>query len=238
MTLCAAWTKEYDTGSRLILATDSLITGGYTYPYGTKLMVFSRNDCALGWEGDTSFTYSFAENARVDVEFSDHLCTRETPLVAVARRITKVFNQLWKANLEDKDSVFHTARLSFVFGGYCPSFKKVVLWHICQYGPEGYFKAQFSRLRQPLFTGSGSDLARAISGGSPGISPYRVLLQMLEDTAIPDVGGIPQIVTIDHNGAESVGVVKAGDRYLFGRRLDSRGHRAKIRYVPYHNDEF
>lgn len=237
MTLCAAWIKEEKTGRRLILATDSVITGGYRYPYGTKLMVFSRNDCALCWEGDTSFTYSFAENARVDVEFSDHLCTRETPLVAVARRITKVFNQLWKANLEDQNSVFHNARLSFVFGGYCPSFKKVVLWHIRQYGQEGYFKAQFSRLHQPLFTGSGGELAQEIAGNNPGISPYRVLIQMLEDPAIPDVGGIPQIVTIDHNGAEIVGVIKGGERYLFGRRLDSRGHRAKIRYVSYHNDE-
>lgn len=41
MTLCAAWITEEKSGSRLILATDSVITGGYTYPYGTKLMVFS-----------------------------------------------------------------------------------------------------------------------------------------------------------------------------------------------------
>lgn len=238
MTLCVAWIKEYESGSGLVLATDSMITGGYTYPYGTKLMVFSRNDCALCWEGDTSFTYSFTENARVDVEFSDHLCTQETPLVAVVRRITKVFNQLWGANLQDKNSVFHNAQLSFFFGGYCPSFKKVVLWHIRQYGREGYFKAQFRDLHQPLFAGSGRERAREILHSGSGISPYRVLLQLLEDTSILDVGGIPQLVTIDGAGAEIIGVVKDGERYLFGRRLDSSGHRAKIRYVSYYNDEF
>ncbi|MCB0194739.1 MAG: hypothetical protein KDJ65_22495 [Anaerolineae bacterium] len=238
MTLCAAWLKECERGSRLVLATDSLITGGYTYPYGTKLIVFSRNDCALCWEGDTSFTYSFAENARVDVEFSDHLCTQETPLIAVVRRITKVFNQLWRANLEDKGSVFHRARLSFFFGGYCPVYKKVVLWHIHQVGKEGYFRTQFRHLRQPVFIGSGRDLARKKLRSGSSLSPYQALVQVLEDTTVLDVGGIPQIVVIDNAGAEIIGVIKDGERYLFGRKLDSRGHQAKIRYIAYDNDVF
>lgn len=172
------------------------------------------------------------------MEFSDHLCTQETPLVAVARRITKVFNQLWQANLEDKKSVFHTARLSFFFGGYCPSFKKVVLWHIRQYGRESYFKSHYHDLHQPLFIGSGRVQAREISRRNSGLSPYQVLLQILEDTGHPDVGGIPQIVTIDENGAEIIGIAKDGERYLFGRKLNSRGHKAKVRYVSYRNNEF
>ncbi len=232
MTLCAAWIRN----NQLIFATDSVITGGYTYPHGTKLITFGRNDCALCWEGDTSFTYSFAENARIDVEFSDHLCTRETPLIAVAKRITKVFNQLWKANLEDTQSVFHQARLSFFFGGYCPSYQKIVLWHIKQVGAEGYFRAAFQTLRQPLFAGSGREMALKICRQNPGFSPYQVLLQVLEDRSVTDVGGIPQVIVFDEQGAEIIGIVKDNQRYLFGRELDSRGHRAKIRYIPYHND--
>jgi hypothetical protein len=238
MTLCAAWIREVESGEQLVIATDSMITGGYAYPHGTKLLLFNRHDCALCWEGDTSFTYSFAENARIDVDFSDRLSTQQAPLVAVVRRLTKVFNQLWKANLEDKNSAFHRAQLSFFFGGYCPSFKHVVLWHIRQDGNLGYFKEGYRPLREPLFTGSGREIARGILRSNLGISPYQVLLHVIEDETICDVGGVPQIVTIDRNGVEIIGIIKDDKRFLFGRRLESRGHKGKIRYVPYHNDEF
>ena len=238
MTLCVAWIKKIKQHNQLVIATDSLITGGYRYPHGTKLMTFGRNDCALCWEGDTSFTYSFAENAKTDVELSDHLCTGETPLVAVVRRITKVFNQLWQANLVDKGSAFHDARLSFFFGGYCPVFQKPVLWHIRQQGDDGSFKPCYRELRQPLFTGSGRYIAREIYRSNPGLTPYQVLAQVIEDGNVQDVGGVPQLVTVNHNGLEIIGIIKDRERYLFGRNLGSTGHSAKIRYVQYKNNEF
>jgi hypothetical protein len=239
MTLCLAWKRNFDSKKQLVMATDSLITGGYTYPHGTKLVVFHRNDCALCWEGDTSFTYSFAENARVDVEYSDHLCTKETPLFAVVQRIVKVFNQLWEANLSDKHSVYHNAQLSFFFGGWCPHFKARVLWLIKQSGKLGYFKRyNLSALPGVRIIGSGSSAAADILRADPRIPPYRLLQRVIEDKSIEDVGGVPQIVTVDSEGLELVGVIKDDERYLFGRKLDSLGHHGKIRYIPYDDNEF
>lgn len=239
MTLCIAWKRQASDGEQLVFATDSMITGGFEYPHGTKLLVFNRGDCALCWEGSTSFTYSFSENARVDIDFSDSLGANDKPLFVVARRITKVFNQLWHANLDDASSMFKDEKLSFLFGGYCPVYKEIQCWHIKQDEHLGQFSNERRRpsLRKPCFVGSGKDYAKAVFDNEPDISPYRVLQKVIEDDDIRDVGGIPQLVAIDRTGLEVIGVIKGSERYLFGRELSSTGHKTKVRYIPYDNDE-
>lgn len=235
MTLCVAWRRRVDSEDQLILATDSMITGGFEYPHGTKLLVFSRGDCGLCWEGSTAFTYSFAENARVDIDFSDSLAASDKPLFIVAERITKVVNSLWRANLNDPSSMFKNEELSFLFGGYCPRYKELQFWHIRQNEQLERFSAERRRLSigKPCFIGSGRSHARAIFDNEPELSPYQALLRVIEDSNIRDVGGIPQLVTIDRTGVEVIGVVKDGERYLFGRNLNSTGHKTKVRYISY-----
>ncbi len=72
------------------------------------------------------------ENARVDINFSDRLSDSTKPLFIVKDRITKIFNRLWQANLDDKGSGFQDTELSFLFGGYCPQYQEVQVWHIRQ----------------------------------------------------------------------------------------------------------
>jgi|ERR1700733_1104605 hypothetical protein len=67
------------------MACDSLISGGYRYPFGTKLMLFARKDCALAWEGGTSYTYSFAVHAKTDIDWSDKL-SQDADIDAICRR--------------------------------------------------------------------------------------------------------------------------------------------------------
>lgn len=235
MTLCVAWKRRVNSEDQLVLATDSMITGGLRYPHGTKLLVFGRGDCGLCWEGSTTFTYSFAENARVDIDFSDRLGRGDKPLFIVAERITKVFNSLWRANLNDPSSVFKNEELSFLFGGYCPEYQEIQFWHIRQDERLEGFSPKRRRLSvgNACFIGSGKDHARAIFNSEPEISPYQVLLRIIEDNKVRDVGGIPQLVTIDRTGLEVIGVVKDEERYLFGRKLTSTGHKTKVRYISY-----
>ncbi|PLS87233.1 MAG: hypothetical protein CYG60_02970 [Actinobacteria bacterium] len=229
-----------ESGDQLVLATDSLITGGFEYPHGTKLLVLDRGDCGLCWEGSTAFTYSFTENARVDIDFSDSLNSNDKPLIVLAKRITKVFNDLWQANLNDSSSMFKDEEFSFIFGGYCPNLKRIQSWHIRRKDNLRGFSPEERRLSlgKPCFVGSGAVYARAIFQREPGISPYQVLLRVIEDDSVRDVGGIPQLVTIDENGVEVVGVIKDGARYLFGRRLNSTGHKTKVKFIPYDTNEF
>jgi hypothetical protein len=242
MTLCEAWIREAKDGKQLVMATDSLVTGGFRYMNGTKLLTFNnRQGCALCWEGDTSFTYSFTENARVDVEFSDRLCKPETPLGAVNRRIIKVFNHLWKANLDDPNSMYHDAQFSFLFGGYCTVYKEIQLWHIYLDEDRKQFRGhrRTPSAKKPYLIGSGMNVARELLKNEPSISPYGVLLRLIEDNEITDVGGMPQLVTINEQGlVEIIGITKDKQRFLFGRDLKSGGHKTKVRYVPYKNAEF
>lgn len=239
MTLCVAWKRRVNSQDQLVLATDSMITGGLEYPHGTKLLVFGRGDCGLCWEGSTTFTYSFAENARVDIDLSDSLSISDKPLFIVARRLTKVFNTLWQANLNDSSSLFKTEKFSFLFGGYCPTYKEIQFWHIKQKEQSQGFSSEKRRLDygKPYFIGSGGDSARAIRDRESDISPYQVLLRIIEDSSIRDVGGVPQLVTIDHTGLKVIGVVKDDERYVFGRKLASTGHKTKARYISYDGSE-
>lgn len=238
MTLCVAWIRKVEKEDQLVLATDSMITGGLDYPHGTKLLAFDRGDCGLCWEGSTWFTYSFTENARVDINFSDRLGTASSPLFAVKDRITKVFNQLWQANLADKGSNFKNEKLSFLFGGFCPEFREIQLWHIRQDEQLQSFTAQrrTPSANKPCFVGSGSGHARTMLGKEPALSPYQVLLKVIEEDSVRGVGGVPQLVSISRTGLEIIGVVKEDGRYLFGRKLASTGHKTKVRYVPYNGD--
>lgn len=222
-----------------MLATDSMITGGLNYPHGTKLLAFDRGDCGLCWEGSTWFTYSFTENARVDINFSDSLSASEKPLFVVKDRITKIFNQLWQANLNDEDSRFKDEELGFLFGGFCPHYKQIDLWHIRQDKQLQNFTAErrTPSKNKPCFIGSGRTHARAILEKEPALSPYQVLLKVIEDGSVRDVGGVPQLLSISCSGLEVIGVKKQDERYLFGRKLASTGHKTKVRYIPYSGEE-
>lgn len=217
--------------------------GRFRYPHGTKLVTFDRRgDCSLCWEGETAFTYSFAENARVDVNFSDRLSTSDRPLVVVRDRIKKVFNQLWQANLDDKDSQFTRRRLSFLFGGYCPVYQEVQVWHIQQDEQLQEFTIHWRSptATKPCFIGSGSAHAKSLLAEDSTLSPYNILLKVIEDPTVDDVGGIPQLVAIDSEGINVIGVIKDGERYLFGRKLNSsghKGHKTNVRYVSYDGDD-
>lgn len=238
MTLCVAWKREGTNGEQLIIATDSMITGGLDYPHGAKLLVPDRSDCAFCWEGSVWFAYPFSLNAMVDINFSDRLGVNNKPLFAVARRMTKVFNQLWHANLDDSGSNFKNERLSFLFGGYCPEFEEIQCWHIKQDENLESFTYQRRRLTKPCFVGSGEPHVAKILSKESEISPYQVLRRLIEDSDIRDVSGVPQLVTVDRTGLEVIGVIKDDKRYLFGRQLSSTGHKTKVRYIPYDSDEF
>src|SRR5579863_1409231 len=107
MTLCAVWRESLPSrDERVVIATDSRITGGYRYDFGTKLITFGRGDCALCREGSTSYTYSFAVHAKSDIDWSDVLSSDKADVDSVCLRIVDVFNEIWAAARADKGSQF------------------------------------------------------------------------------------------------------------------------------------
>ncbi len=236
MTLCVLWRDVLPSGEdRVVIACDSRITGGYRYDFGTKLMVFAREDCAICWEGSTSYTYSFAVHAKSDIDWSDVLSDRNTDVDAVCKRIVSVFNLMWDGALKDKGSQCRDEEFSFLFAGYSTKRAKCMAWHITR-GSQSTFSPVELNLKKPMYVGSGTNAARNVHSHDPQASPYAVLRQVIEDTAVDDVGGVPQAYAIDSSGGQAIGVIKSGERFLFGRQVASSGHHQKVLYVPYEQD--
>jgi hypothetical protein len=232
VTLCVIWRDLLPNASdRLVIACDSLISGGYRYPFGTKLSLFERKDCALAWEGSTSYTYSFAFHAKTDIDWSDQL-SHEADIDAICRRMVVIFNEMWSAAMRTKDNMYRDEQFSFLFGGYTERLSRHRAWHITK-DEEGVFSARELGLEHPTFVGSGQQAAQAILDRAPETTPYSVLRQVIDDPNSDDVGGVPQAYVITSTDRYPIGTVKDGERYVFGRRVMSSGHRAKIQYVPY-----
>lgn len=232
MTLCVVWKDLLpDASDRLVMACDSLITGGYRYPFGTKLMLFERKDCALAWEGGTSYTYSFAVHAKTDIDWSDKLSS-DADIDAVCRRIVAVFNEMWSAAMRDKGNQLRDESFSFLFGGYSARLFRCKAWHILR-NPDDVFSARELSLDRPTFIGSGQPAAQELLDQNLNATPYAVLRHVIDDPAIGDVGGVPQAYVMSSRGGYPVGTLKNDERYAFGRRVLSSGHRNLIRYVPY-----
>ena len=232
MTLCAAWRESLPSGDeRVVIATDSRITGGYRYDFGTKLMTFGRRDCALCWEGSTSYTYSFAVHAKSDIDWSDVLSSDKADVDPVCLRIVDVFNEIWAAAQGDKGSQFLDDPFSFLFAGYSSKRSKCMAWHIKR-GAESRFSALELSLDEVTYIGSGRQAALKVREREPLASPYAVLQKVIADPSVDDVGGVSQAYVVSKNEAYPVGVIKSGERFLFGRKLASSGHHLKVVYVP------
>jgi hypothetical protein len=234
MTLCAIWSRvDSDVGQQIVMASDSMLTGGYAYPRGCKFTLFERRDCALCWEGDTDYTYSFAAHAKVDLDWSDVLSDpTKSDIICVKKRIVGTFDELWAVAREDKASKHLDKKFSFIFAGYSGRLKQALAWQL-KYG-DGMPVCEEIDLARPFFAGSGADRARSKEAGGK-LAPYRILRDVIDDEG-GDVGGLPQLVIIDRRGVTAIAIIKLGEFFLFGRPLAGEGHRGGVLYAQYDDD--
>jgi hypothetical protein len=232
MTLCVTWRRNLPTiGLQVLLATDSMITGGFDYSYGAKLFPFARNDCAMCWEGEAFFPYTMISNIRNDIDYSDFLSGSAVDILAVAERSLTIINQLWRANLDDLNSCCKDDSFSFLFAGYSYRLQQVKAWHITRTQLRELFELREIDLANPYFIGDGAVLARKTLAQNAEMLPQQVLQSVIENTDVREVGGKPQFLSIDRRGVEVIGIYVNGTRYLFGKELHSSGHLSKVRYI-------
>ena len=161
--------------------------------------------------------------------------TRATSVGAVARRLLEIFNELWQANLDDAGSKYHHDEVGFIFGGYDYRLGVVQAWTMEQDLANKRLLTLRSidqnALDEGFFAGSGAGAAVALS--SKARDPFDVLVRVIDDEAVLDVGGMPQTVTVDRRGCEAIDIERDGRRYLFGKLVNSSGHWTQTRYIDY-----
>ena len=57
MTLCISWIRKLKKHEELVIATDSRLRSNGSWNCSPKILTFARTDCAICFEGDTTFAY-------------------------------------------------------------------------------------------------------------------------------------------------------------------------------------
>jgi len=212
MTLCVAWVRKVNNVEELLIATDSRLRSFGSWNCGPKIMTFSRTDCAICFEGDTTFAYPMMLQVQTSVANFPKANNRSQDLVDFKGHILRIMNDMlqYKSDYEIPDT-------SFLFGGYSWKTDRFVLWQIhydkhhriFTHRPISFWRGVKGEIKVS-FTGDYTEDAKdrlvtllkdknKLSNGHLDMEPFEVLRDMLQERdedKYPLIGGAPQLVKV------------------------------------------
>lgn len=211
MTLCISWIRKVKGNEELIIATDSRLRSFGSWDCGPKILTLPRTDCAICFEGDTSFAYPLMLQLQTTVANFPKTANRSQDLYDFKGHILKVLNDMlkYKSDYEIPDT-------SFLFGGYSWKWGKFALWNlhyekhhkIFTHRPISFWRGVKGEIKVS-FTGDYTEDAKErllkilkerdkLMSGSLDMEPFEVLRDMLreDDKKFPLIGGSPQLIKI------------------------------------------
>jgi hypothetical protein len=212
MTLCISWIRKLNNHDELLIATDSRLRSFGSWNCGPKILTFPRTDCAICFEGDTSFAYPMMIQLQSAVANYPKANNRSQDLFDFKGHILKVLNDMlrYKSDYEIPDT-------SFLFGGYSWKKNKFALWQlyyekhykIFTHRPISFWRGVKGEIKV-AFSGDYTDDAKQrllkilkernkLINGSLDMEPFEVLADMLkecDETKYPLIGGSPQLMKV------------------------------------------
>lgn len=217
MTLCISWIRKLKKHEELVIVTDSRLRSFGSWNCGPKILTFPRTDCAICFEGDTTFAYPMMLQLQTAVANYPKALNRSQDLYDFKGHILRILNDM----LQYK-SDFEIPETSFLFGGYSWDKERFALWQLHYKKQEGFFT------HRPIsfWKGVGGDIKVSFSGdytsdakerlikilkerdklkdGSLDMEPFEVLRDMLREdigktereAKYPLIGGAPQMLKI------------------------------------------
>lgn len=223
MTLCIAWIRKLAKYEELLIATDSRLRSFGAWNCGPKIMTLPRTDCAICFEGDTTFAYPMMIQLQSAIANYPRSVNRSQDLVDFKRTMLNIWNDMLKYK-----SDYEVPETSFLFGGYSWKTNKFVLWHLhYQKNPEMFTHRPISFWRgvkgeiKVTLSGDYTDDAKVrllkllkernkLQTGSLDMEPFEVLRDMLkeqDEDKYPLIGGAPQLIKIyKHMNATPIAV--------------------------------
>ena len=211
MTLCISWVRKLKKHEELIIATDSRLRSFGSWDCGPKILTLPRTDCAICFEGDTTFAYPLMLQLQTTVANHPKSLNRSQDLFDFKGHILKVLNDMLKYK-----SDYEIPETSFLFGGYSWSKDKFALWNlyyqehykIFTHRPISFWRGVKGEIKVS-FMGDYTDDAKnrlleilkernKLLDGSLDMEPFEVLRDMLRegDKKYPLIGGAPQLVKV------------------------------------------
>lgn len=217
MTLCIAWIRKLKKHEELVIVTDSRLRSFGSWNCGPKIMTFPRTDCAMCFEGDTTFAYPMMLQLQTAVANYPKAVNRSQDLYDFRGHIVRILNDMiqYKSDYEIPET-------SFLFGGYSWDKEKFALWNLHYKKQESFFTHRPISFWRGVegdikvsFTGDYTKEAKSmlveilkergkLKSGSLDMEPFEVIRNMLREDfgkkdgqeKYPLIGGAPQMLKI------------------------------------------
>ena len=245
MTLCTAWLRRgpSDEGDELIVATDSMLTGGEKWSHGLKLFHIGRPDCLLCFAGDTARAYPLILHAANSARFNVTWADPRLDVYDVLDSLTGLFTELC-STIEETAEDIHAVRAGaeFLFVGWSWRHQHFGVWRLFYEKELEAFTSEAlhadeRRARLYTFIGDYTEAAEellkdemqeqgSLMSGALDMEPFLVLARMARDEdKYREIGGALQVAKIYRSGnSEFFGVMWPstvnGHPHVLGRPLD------------------
>lgn len=206
MTLCLAWTRTIGQVNELVVASDSRLSGPGYVDGCPKIFALAREDCAIGFCGDTALAYPFIFQVMNYIQTYAKARSRALDLSDMRHTLIDILNDfraLYRDPIvEDLQEANRTTE--FIVAGWSWRYQRFEIFKIVyahnlnrfSYRPSGVWKGQGD-----AGTGRGKKIAIAgdyvadyrkrlidvlqergkISAGGFDMEPFEVLRDMLRD---------------------------------------------------------
>lgn len=213
MTLVASWVRRTPSGSELVVASDSRLSGGITLDYAPKIFRLERNDAVLAYCGTTLVAYPLILQIKAGIDGYEDTRNRIIDIVQLKSHIEKTIEELRKSipklpNGEDTRTSFQ-----ILLAGYSWRVQDFRSWifrfdlksaQFNAFEMSGRHRFQFMSDRRVNELRASRYVMRSLRESKGpmskdigiGWTPLKAVIDAIHDESIPDVGGPPQIVKI------------------------------------------
>lgn len=211
MTLVAAWVRVTPGGEELIVASDSRLTGGITLDHAPKIFRLERQDAVIAYCGPTLVAYPIILQIKASLDGHEETRSRVVDIVHLKSHIEKTIESLRSkvADLPSKDGT--NKAFKFLLAGYSWKTNVFRIWTFRFDLKTGEFNAYSARKSGDFVFMSDSakneklaldTLIRKMKGDEHrslkrlNWEPLNILMDIIRNPSIKDIGGPPQLVKI------------------------------------------
>lgn len=247
MTLCVSWIRRCGHNKELILASDSLLTGGGDFTESPKIFPLKRGDCAIACAGDTSYSFPIVAHIIQSIDLNVKSKTRAQDFVDLVHYFEELMNSCLGSVVDPVAEKGKGPDFQMLFVGYSARFKdfRMVVYQydkrsrmmkrrtvptlkknkVAVIGDQGVAKKGeqnvVSRYRRALFLKLEQDGVR--DNDPIDMQPLDVLYNFIQDSQLRTVGGHPQMLKIyDFMSTLPYAIMERNDKdlvFYMGRKL-------------------
>ena len=212
MTLVVSWIRKTPAGEEMVIASDSRLTGGISLNHAPKLFRLDRQDAVIAYCGPTIVAYPFLLQVKASLDAHDETRNRILDIIYLKSHIEKVIESLRStvADLPSKDGT--DKAFKFMLAGYSWRLSRFKIWTFRYDLRTGEFNAHSHRSDSGDFMfmsdmdsnekNAVAALTKMVKEDQKGSlkkldwQPLRVLVNVIRDVGIPDIGGPVQLLKI------------------------------------------